>query len=68
MKLNVIGGKSNFLLIDFKNIKLLKEILDKIKKKKIYVKSYNQSYLKTCILLTCGSKKTMNKVLKVIKK
>ena len=67
-KLNfkVIGEKSNFLLIDFKSQFILKKILKRFKQKKIYVKSNYKGELMNCILVTCGEKKTMKKLLKSI--
>lgn len=68
-KLNfeVIGGKSNFLLINFKNKLLLNKILDKLKYEKIYVKSNFTGEISNCILVTCGRKKTMKKLSDAIK-
>ena len=63
----VIGGKANFLLINFKNKKTLNEILKKFKKNKIYVKSNYGGELASCILITCGYIKTMKKILNLIK-
>ena len=67
-KLNfkVIGKKSNFLLIDFSSKIILEKILKKFKQKKIYVKSNYKGDLSNCILVTCGIKKTMKKLLKII--
>lgn len=67
IKIEVIGGKSNFLLINFKDKNLLKKILKKFSLKKIYVKSNYQGDLQTCILITCGYVKTMKKVLEIIR-
>lgn len=67
LKIDVIGGNSNFLLINFKDKNLLKKILKKFSLKKIYVKSNYQGELQSCILVTCGSVKTMKKVLEIIK-
>lgn len=65
--INVIGGKANFLLIDFKKKIILNKILNKFKKKKIYVKSNYSGELSNCILVTCGSTKTMKKLFNLIK-
>ena len=67
-KLNfkVIGKKSNFLLIDFSSKIILEKILKKFKQKKIYVKSNYKGDLSNCVLVTCGIKKTMKKLLKII--
>ena len=67
IKVKVIGGKANFLLINFDNKEILDEILNKFKNKKIYVKSNYSGDLENSILITCGTVKTMNKVLKIIK-
>ena len=63
----VIGGKANFLLINFKNKETLNKILKKFKKNKIYVKSNYTGELESCILVTCGYVKTMKKILDLIK-
>ena len=65
--LEVIGEKSNYLLINFKNKKLLRKILNRFNKTKIYVKSNYTGELKYSILITCGKIYTMKKVLKIIK-
>ncbi len=69
-KLNfrVVGGKSNFLLIDFGSQSILKKILKKFQQKKIYVKSNYQDELKNCILVTCGKIMTMRKIISIIKR
>ena len=67
LNFNVIGKKSNFLLIDFKNLETKNKILKKLKKSKIYTKSNYTGFLKTCILVTCGSKKLMSKFINTIK-
>ena len=64
---NVIGGKANFLLVDFKKKEILNKVLIKFKKYKIYVKSNYPGNLENCILVTCGSIKTMKKLFKIIK-
>ena len=63
----VIGGKANFLLINLKTKKILLNILKKFRDKKIYVKSNYTKELENCILITCGSKKTMQKIFNLIK-
>ncbi len=69
-KLNfkVIGNKSNFLLIDFKSNILLKKIINTFENKKIYVKSNYKGALSNCILVTCGTKKNMKKLINIIRK
>ncbi len=57
MKFNVIGGKSNFLLIDFKNIEILKEILDEFKKKKNLRKSLQPTLFKNVYSVNLWAKK-----------
>jgi len=59
---NVIGGQSNFLLIDFKKNELVKKIFKGLLKKHIYVKGNYKSPINTCLLFTCGTKKIMQKV------
>ena len=66
LNLKVIGKKSNFLLIDFNSKIILEKILKKFKQKKIYVKSNYKGDLSNCVLVTCGIKKTMKKLLKII--
>ncbi len=63
----VIGGKANFLLICFKKKQIFNNVLKKFKKFKIYVKSNYSGDLENCILVTCGSIKTMKKLFKIIK-
>ena len=67
-KLNydVIGGKSNFLLVNFRDKDLKQKFFLKLLSKKIYVKANYSGFLSTCILVTCGSKKIMKKVVSVI--
>ena len=67
LRINVIGGQANFLLIDFKKKIILNKILKKFKKNKIYVKSNYSGELSNCILVTCGSTKTMKKLFNLIK-
>ncbi len=56
--LEIIGNKSNFLLIKFENNEITSNIKKKLERKKIYVRSYTGD-LKNCILVTCGPKKIM---------
>lgn len=69
-KLNfeVYGGQANFLLINFKNDLLKDKIVKSLNKNKIYTKSNYINELSSCILVTCGFRNTMNKLLKIIKK
>ena len=62
------GGQANFLLINFKNDLLKDKIVKSLNKNKIYTKSNYINELSSCILVTCGFKSTMNKLLKIIKK
>ena len=68
MNFDVYGGQANFLLIDFKDVSIKKKIVSSLEKNKIYTKSNYSNELSSCILVTCGYKKTMNKLLKIIKK
>ena len=65
--IKVIGGKSNFLLLQFKNDLVADKIYTVLFKNKIYVKGNYSKPLDNCILLTCGPINVMRKVLKVIK-
>ena len=67
LRIQVIGKKANFLLINFRNKKILKNILNSLKSNKIYVKSNYKGDLSNCILVTCGNINTMKKLLKIIK-
>ena len=67
LRIQVIGKKANFLLINFRNKKILKNILNSLKVNKIYVKSNYKGDLSNCILVTCGNINTMKKLLKIIK-
>ena len=69
-KLNfeVYGGQANFLLINFKNDLLKDKIVKSLNKNKIYTKSNYINELSSCILVTCGFRNTMNKLLKIVKK
>ncbi len=64
---NVIGKFSNFLLIDFRSNELKVKLVKKLTKNKIYVKSNYQGILKNCILVTCGTKNIMSKLIKIFK-
>ena len=64
----VIGGKANFLLINFNKTEITKRVYYGLLKKCIYVKSYHQTPLDKCLLLTCGPKTIMYKVYKEISK
>ena len=68
LNVKVIGKNSNFLLLNFKNNKNLKSVLNAFKKNKIYVKSNYKVDLSNCILVTCGKIGTMKKLLKIIRK
>ena len=68
LNVKVIGKNSNFLLLNFKNNKNLKSVLNAFKKNKIYVKSNYKGDLSNCILVTCGKIGTMKKLLKIIRK
>ena len=59
---NVIGGQSNFLLVNFKNEKITEKIYWSLFKKYIYVKGNYKPPLNKCILFTCGPEKIMQKV------
>ena len=65
---NVIGGKANFLLINFNKKEITKRVYYGLLKKCIYVKGYHQTPLDKCLLLTCGPKTIMHKVYKEISK
>jgi histidinol-phosphate aminotransferase len=67
LNLKVIGGKSNFLLVVFKNKNDYMKIYNKLTSKKIYVKGGYKGDLENAILFTCGPKKIMNNLLKIIK-
>ncbi len=67
LNFNVVGNYSNFLLIDFKKKSLKKKLVNKLKKKRIYVKSNYSGILKNSILVTCGSKKIMKKFTQILK-
>lgn len=67
LNFNVIGKKSNFLLIDFKDLEIKNKILKNLNKNKIYTKNNYTGFLKTCILVTCGTKKVMKKFINIIK-
>lgn len=64
---NVIGRYSNFLLIDFKNQNLKNKIVAKLQKNKIYTKYIYSGILKNCILVTCGTKNLMSKLITNLK-
>ena len=64
----VIGGKANFLLINFNKTETAKKVCHGLLKKYIYVKGNYQAPFDRCILLTCGPKKIMYRVYKEIKK
>ena len=66
INIKVIGGKSNFLLINFRNKTLYNEVSKELKKNKIYVKSNYPAPLDCCILITCGPKYLMKKFLNLI--
>ena len=59
---NVIGGQSNFLLVNFKNEKITEKIYWSLFKKYIYVKGNYKPPLNKCILFTCGPEKIMQKI------
>ena len=65
--LNVTGAKSNFLLIKFKNKKITNFIENKLKKRKIYVRSYSKN-MRNFLLITCGPKEIMKTVFNEIEK
>ncbi len=67
MNFDVIGGESNFLLIDFKNNLIKEKILKNFSTNKIYVKFNYKGDLSSCILVTCGTVDTMKKILKIIR-
>ena len=66
--LKVIGGESNYLLLIFKNENIYKKVYHALHVSKIYVKGGYKGILKNAILFTCGPKKTMKILLKIIKK
>ena len=55
--LKILKNKKNLRIID----------ISKFRDKKIYVKSNYTKELENCILITCGSKKTMQKIFNLIK-
>jgi histidinol-phosphate aminotransferase len=67
LKINFIGGKSNFLLLRFINKDVAKKIYYFLLAKKIYVKGNYAGELSNCLLLTCGPINIMKKVINVIK-
>jgi histidinol-phosphate aminotransferase len=67
INLKVIGGKSNYLLVIFKDEHDYNNIYNKLILKKIYVKGGYKGNLKNAILFTCGPKKIMKILLKIIK-
>ena len=68
LNLKVIGGKSNYLLVLFKNKDSYQKIHDKLTQNKIYVKGNYKGNLENGILFTCAPIKIMKKLLKFIKK
>lgn len=68
MGIKITGGKSNFLLATFQNNQDYTRVYKELQKNKIYVKGNYKGILKDSILFTCGPKKIMKKVFKVIKK
>jgi histidinol-phosphate aminotransferase len=65
---DVIGKKSNFLLINFKNENICKNVYKGFVKDLIYVKGSYKYPLNSCLLLTCGPKNLMKKVYLSLKK
>ena len=65
---DVIGKKSNFLLINFKNENICKNVYRGFVKDLIYVKGNYKYPLNNCLLLTCGPKNLMNRVYLSLKK
>ena len=65
--IKVIGGKSNFLLLQFDSRLTAMRIYTILLENKIYVKGNYSQPLTNCILLTCGPINIMRKVLNVIK-
>ena len=59
---DVIGKQSNFLLINFKNENICKNVFNGFVKDLIYLKSNYKYHLNNCLLLTCGTKNLMKKV------
>ncbi len=65
---DVIGKKSNFLLINFKNENICKNVYNGFLKDLIYVKSNYKYPLNSCLLLTCAPKNLMEKVYSSLKR
>jgi len=66
LNFDVIGGKSNFLLVNFKSKIVAEKIYYGLLKKHTYVKGNYKPPLDKCLLFTCGSIKIMQKVYKQI--
>ena len=65
---DVIGKQSNFLLINFKDENICKNVYKGFLKDLIYVKGNYKYPLNSCLLLTCAPKNLMKKILSSLKK